>query len=198
MQEMTLKEIEKALGYEVKIIADKPRRMLSDIAVAETFKVGKLEFVVLEHAKDTTAVILKDCWRRAKFDNTSNNYAESDIRSDLNTNFYNTLVSLLGKENIIKHTVDLTSDDGRKEYDKVEDYISLLTCDLFRRYVYTLDKYKPGMWWWLATPYSVKSNGYEVSVRCVRGDNSLYCNFCYYDHGVRPFCILKSNIFISE
>lgn len=144
MKEMTLKEIEKALGYEIKIIADKPGRKLADIAVGETFKVGELEFVVLEHSKDTTAVILKSCWKRAEFDCESNNYAESDIRSDLNTTFYNTLSSLVGKDNIIKHTVDLTSDDGRKGYEKVEDFVSMLTCDLFRRYVYILDKYKPG------------------------------------------------------
>lgn len=198
MKEMTLKEIEKALGYEVKIIVDKPRRKLSDIAAGETFKVGDLEFIVLWHSKDTTAVILKNCWKIARFDSNTNNYAKSEIRKELNTTFYNALATLVGKNSIIKYTVDLTSDDGRKDYDVIQDYISLLTCDLFRRYVYTLDKYKPGMWWWLATPYSVKSNGYEVSVRCVGIDNVLYVNDCYYVNGVRPFCILKSNIFISE
>lgn len=198
MKEMTLKEIEKALGYEIKIIADKPGRKLADIAVGETFKVGELEFVVLEHSKDTTAVILKNCWKRATFDSSSNNYADSEIRKELNTAFYDTLVPLVGKDNIIKHTIDLTSDDGRKEYENVDDFVSLLTCDLFRRYVYILDKYKPGMWWWLATAYSTKSNGCTTSVRCVDDDNTVNYGDCNIEYGVRPFCILKSDIFVSE
>ena len=200
MREMTLKEIEKALGYEVKIIAEKPKRQLSEIPVGETFKVGDLEFVVLEHSGGVTAVILKEFWRRSKFDDNTNNYAESRVRKELNDEFYNKLSEIIGSENIIKHTVDLTSDDGRKEYGEVKDYIGLLTCDLFRKYVTVLDKYNPKKDWYLATPYSVKSNGYDRLVRCVSCVSTLDNNFCSNgdDYGVRPFCILKSNIFVSE
>ena len=198
MKEMTLKEIQSLLGYEVKIVAEKPQKQLVDIPAGETFKVGDLEFIVLEHHNGQTAILLKDFWKTDIFDSKSNNYANSKIRKDLNKEFYKELKSLVGEDNIISHKVDLTSDDGRKDYGMVEDYISLLTCDIYRKYVDTIDKYRiTSDWWWLATAYSTESNGYGSYVRCVYYGGTLRNDFCNYRSGVRPFCILKSNIFIS-
>ena len=196
-RKMTLQEIQNALGYKVKIVDEKEKKRLADIEVGKTFKVGELEFIVLEHSKETTAVILKDFWQQAKFDENHNNYATSDIRKNLNANFYNQLSEIIGKNNIVIHTVDLTSDDGRKDYGSCKDYISLLTCDLYRRYVSILDEYNPKKWWWLATPYSTKSD-YNSLVRCAGNDGPLGNGYCSGSNGVRPFCILKSNIFVSE
>lgn len=198
MKEMTLKEIQKLLGYEVKIVVEKPQKQLADIPVGETFKVEDLEFIVLEHNHEQTAVLLKDFWKTDIFDSKSNNYANSKIRNDLNKEFYKDLKSIVGKDNIISHKVDLTSDDGRKDYETVEDYVSLLTCDMYRKYVNIIDKYRiTSDWWWLATAYSTASNGYSSSVRCVTDDGTLNSNCCDNLSGVRPFCILKSNIFVS-
>lgn len=171
---------------------------LKDIPVGETFKVGNLEFVVLEHESGTSAVILKEFWKASAFDDSSNDYKESEIRKQLNTDFYNELSSAVGEENIIEHVVDLTSDDGRKDYEYCTDKVSLLTCDKYRKYVLILDKYRPGSWWWLATAYSTKDNGYSLSVRCVGNFGALYYMNCSNDYGVRPFCIFKSNIFVSK
>lgn len=196
-KEMTLQEIQNALGYEIKIVADKPSKQLLDIPVGETFKLGDLEFIVLEHQNGYTNVILKEFWKEDVFDSNTNNYANSNIRKELNRDFYNKLASLVGKDDIVLHTTDLTSDDGRNDYDKVEDYVSLLTCDMYRKYVYVLDKYRPKSWWWLATPYSTESNGYVAFVRIVRDVGTLNGYYCDYNDGVRPFCIFKSSIFVS-
>ena len=185
-----VKEMEESFG------ANKTE--LKSIPEGETFKVGNLEFIVLEHHEETTSVILKQFWKSSQFDSDSNDYKNSNIRKDLNNNFYKELCAFVGSENIIKHKVDLTADDGLKDYGSCEDDISLLTCNLYRKYVYTLKKYNPVKWWWLATAYSTKSNGYEVSVRCVYGDGALYDCGCSCEDGVRPFCILKSNIFVSK
>ncbi len=185
-----VKEIENSFGFN--------RVKLGDIAEGETFKVGDFEFIVLEQHENTTSVILKDFWKTLKFDNNSNNYKESDLRTLLNTDFYHGLSKEVKPENVVKHTVDLTADDGRIDYDSCEDYISLLTCNMYRKYVYILDKYKKSDWWWLATPYSTKSNCYDFSVRCVCFNGTLYNDVCRNDYGVRPFCILKSNIFVSK
>ncbi len=172
---------------------------LKDITIGEIVKLGDLEFVVLEHNSDgTTALLLKDFWKTATFDDNSNNYSESNIRKDLNENFYKHLSDIVGSENIVKHTVDLTSDDGRTDYGSCEDYISLLTCDMYRKYVHILDEHRPDNWWWLSTAYSTKSNGYDFSVRCVNNIGALGISGCNDSLGVRPFCILKSNIFVSE
>ena len=40
MKEMTLKEIQKALGYEVKVVAEKPRKKFDDIKVGEIITVA--------------------------------------------------------------------------------------------------------------------------------------------------------------
>ena len=190
-----VKQIEESFGFN--------KTQLKDVAVGETFKVGDLEFIVLEHKEYNpgnceTFVVLKDFWKTDKFDGSSNDYKESSIRQSLNTEFYALLSNSVGSENVIKHTVDLTADDGRTDYGACEENISLLTCDMYRKYVYILEKYNPKKWWWLATPYSTKSNDYTLSVRCVRYDGALLNFYCNRNFGVRPFCILKSNIFISK
>ncbi|MBR4973626.1 MAG: hypothetical protein IKY45_04085 [Clostridia bacterium] len=177
--------------------------LLKDIEVGETFKVGTLEFIVLEHVmtddnKNVTYVLLKDFWKTTKFDSSFNNYKESEIRKDLNNNFYNELSGIVGTDNIVEHTVYLAADDGRTDYGHCEDNISLLTCEMYRKYVYVLEKYNPKKWWWLATAYSTKSNGYETSVRCVDSSGTLSSINRGSSGGVRPFCILKSNIFVSK
>ncbi len=197
-KEMTLSEIQDKLGYKIKIVEEKQGIKLGNVPVGKPFKLGKFEFIVLEHSQETSAVILKDFWKKARFDSDFNNYESSDIRNDLNTDFYNQLANAAGKENIVEHTVDLTSDDGRKDYGKCKDNISILTCDLYRRYVHILDNYRPESWWWTATPLSTKANGYSSLVRCVSNHGALYNCDCYFSRGVRPFCILKSNIFVSE
>lgn len=198
-KEMTLQEIQDKLGYKVKIVDEKPKKKLVDIEVGKTFKVGNLEFIVLEHLEDDeTAIILKDFWKTDRFDKSTNDYEQSSIRKELNSEFFEQLGAIVGKENILLHRVDLTSDDGRVDYGCCHDVISLLTCDMYRKYVYILDKYKHVDWWWLATAYSTKSNGCELPVRCVGKLGTLYYRNYFNDYGVRPFCILKSNIFVSE
>ena len=200
MKELTVKEIESILGYEIKIVANKPAKQLADISAGETFKVGDLEFIVLkQHDNGTTSVLLKDFWKTDIFDDNSNNYADSKIRRDLNNDFYKKLKLIVGEDNIMNHQVDLVSDDGRKDYLVVLDNISLLTCDMYRKYVEIIDKYRiTSDWWWLATAYSTKSNGYNSFVRCVNYVGALnYSGHCGDNRGVRPFCILKSNIFVS-
>ena len=175
------------------------RKFLFEIAAGDTFKVGNFEFIVLaqNHALGTTEVLLKDLWATTKFDDDTNDYKNSSIREKLNGEFLNEIANEIGTINIIPHTVNLTADDGRKDYGMCDDSISLLTCDMYRKYVDIIDKYMIDKWWWLATPYSTSSNGYSCAVRCVRHDGTLSCNDCVYDGGVRPFCIFKSGIFVS-
>ena len=199
MKELTLREIQNLLGYEVKIVEDKPVKRLADVGVGETFKVGDLEFIVLEHTGLVTNVILKNFLVISKFDPDSSNYAESRIRRQLNTVFFNKLAYAVGEKNIIKHEVDLTTDDGRKEYGSVFDYVSLLTCDMYRKYVTILSicsNFKE--WWWLATSLSTVLNDYGSTVRCAGEDGVLLYRRCDRLAGVRPFCVLKSDIFVGN
>lgn len=170
---------------------------LSDIAVGETFKCGKYEFIVLEHSKETTAVILKDLLCGSKQFGSNNNYNGSYMDCGCNE-FADTIAEIIGKKNIVEHTVDLTSDDGLKDYGKVKRRMSLLTANLYRRYVEILDKHKIDGWWWLATPHSTSTHGNSSWVKCVSPSGNVINH--YYDDfiGFRPFCILDSNIFVSK
>lgn len=99
---------------------------LSKVEVGNTFKTESMEHIVLEHLPDgKTVCMLKDFYKRAKFDNDSNDYKKSSIRKMLNTEFLDKLSAEVGAENIIEHTVDLTSDEGNKKYGSVQDKISL-------------------------------------------------------------------------
>ena len=169
---------------------------LSEKKVGETINLGKYELVVLEQSGDTAAVILKGFYRDDEKFGSKNKYDGSNV-DKLCCDFAKEIADIVGEGNLIEHTVDLTANDGLKCYGAVKRKASLLTADLYRRYVYTLDEHNPDAWWWLATPYSTARHGYEASVICVspRGDLNYYdFNFV---RGVRPFCILNSNIFVS-
>lgn len=170
---------------------------LADISAGDTFKIGKYEFVVLEQFEDRTAVILKDLLFEYKQFGKSNNYNESIVDKICN-DFGNEIASIIGNENIFEHAVDLTSDDGLKDYGKILRKMSLLTTELYRNYVEVLDKHKLKKWWWLVTAYSTPSHDDDTWVKCVSPNGGVYSDTYFINIGVRPFCILKSNIFVSK
>ncbi len=185
-----VKEIRKSFG-----IADVP---LSSIEQGSTFKIGKHEFIVLEQRDGETVAILKDLlFDEKKFSDTNNNYDGSHV-DELCNEFGSAIAELVGEQNMVQFNLDLTSDDGLKDYGYVDRRMALLTTELYRKYVEILDNYNPGKWWWLTTANSTPKHGSTYGVRCVAP--SGYVSFNYYNDnlGVRPFCILKSNIFVSQ
>ena len=170
---------------------------LSQKKVGDTLKIGKYEFIVLEHSKETTAVILKDILCKSVFSNNDCDFKSSIVKKKLR-DFENEIAKIIGSQNLVPHGVDLTSNDGLKDYGKDLANMSLLTADLYRRYVEALDNHKIDEWWWLATPYSTAKHGYTQYVTCVAPSGDIRnCNYYYGCNGVRPFCILNSNIFVS-
>ena len=170
---------------------------LSEVAEGETFKIGEYEFVLLELSGDTAAVILKDVLYKEKQFGKNNNYDGSDV-DKLCIEFGEKIEALVGKGNLVEHTIDLTADDGLKCYGSIKRKMSLITAQMYRKYVYTLDKYPVKLWWWLATAFSTAKHDDTTWVKSVspRGyiSNGDFSNV----NGVRPFCILKSNIFVSK
>ena len=165
-----------------------PRPTLSEVPLGATIKIGGREYIVLDHNKDTTAVITKDLWKYMEFGD-SGNYAESTVRNALNKEFLSEVSSAIGVESIIEHEVDLLADDGTNKGVVCRDNVSLLTTDLYRKYRDFLPAY--GSWWWTATPYSTE---FPRGVCCVNDDGTLSWNGCRYSGGVRPFLILDSSV----
>ena len=182
----------------IKKILTENKVELSTIPVGEPFSIGDVEFVVLEQSGDTTAVITRELIKDSvKFSDDSNNYKDSIVADECDA-FGEHIANLIGEDNLIEHTVDLTSDDGLKDYGTVKKKMSLLTCELYRRYVEILDKHSVEKWWWLATAYSTPKHDADNWVKCVSPSGII--DYGSYDggYGVRPFCILKSNIFVSK
>lgn len=174
----------------------KPKATLS--ADGKTAKVGDYEFIVLKKNEDTIELLLKDVLCERAFDDDTKNFAESSIKEYLD-NFADILANVIGEDNIVKHTVDLTTLDGLKDYGSCECRVSLLTSRQYADNVYTIDEFKLNKWWWLANAWSTEKHDVNYLVCCVSPCGNINDGICYYDDcGVRPFCILKSNIFVSE
>ena len=191
--ELTEEQVKDIIAPQTK---DETTVQLSQIAVGDTFRIEDHEFIVLEHSGDTTAVIRKELLSDMEF-GSNNNFDGSDV-DEACAEFGDEILEIVGSGNLVEHAVDLTSDDGLKDYGTVRRRCSLLTADLYRRYVEILDKFNPNNYWWLATPFSTAKHDSSSWVKCVAPSGCVYYVFYYHDYGVRPFCILKSNIFVSK
>ena len=171
---------------------------LADIPTGELAKIGGYEFLVLEQMEDTTALICKGLIGETTQFGENNNYDGSYVDEICNS-FSEAIENAVGEDGLVSHIVDLTSDDGLKDYGTVEREVSLLTTEQYRKYVDILDKCNPGKWWWLATPHSTSRHGNDSLVKCVSPFGSISRGHCGRDRiGLRPFCILKSSIFVSR
>lgn len=173
------------------------RNVLDNVEVGEVCKIGMWEFIVCEHTSEGTVLLMKDCLYDNEEFGSSNNYNGSNVDM-LCEKFAEELATVVGAENIILHTVDLTADDGLKDYGSIERRVSLFTADQYRKYCDILDKHRVDIWTWTATAYSTTKHDDDCWVKCV-SPLGFIIDFSYFsDFGVRPFCILNSNIFVSK
>ena len=200
MKELTLKEIQNLLGYEVKIVADKPIRgkTLGSVKPGDTVTISEREYVVLGHGvgheAGTTAIIAKAPTKSMAF-GKDGDYTNSDVRAYCNGEFYNELCKAVGKYNIIPHAVDLVADDGSNKGAGVTDNVSILTCDLYRRYREFLPAI--GSACWTATRVTTLNEDFARDVRTVGFYGILSWCGCDSSRGVRPFCVLNSSVLVS-
>ena len=168
------------------------------IAPSSVISYGGLDCIVLDVEQDKILVLAKESIGNMPFDEgNSNNFPKGTLCKYLNGEFIKTLkANGADTSALIPTTIDLTSDDGLKDYGETTQKIFLLTCDMYRKYrsiIPNLDD-----WWWLATAYSTESNGYANSARRIFSDGSLDGFIaCFGYCGVRPAFYLKSSILES-
>lgn len=168
------------------------------IAPSSVINYGGLDCIVLDVEQDRILVLAKESIGNMPFDEgNSNNFPKGTLCKYLNGEFIKKLkTNGADTSALIPTTIDLTSDDGLKDYGETTQKIFLLTCDMYRKYrsiIPNLDD-----WWWLATAYSTESNGYARLARFVISGGSLGGNSAYYGiNGVRPAFYLKSSILES-
>ena len=171
---------------------------LSTLKVGDVFKTKNIEYIVLEQLdNDTTAVIRKDLLEnKMKFDSDNNNWKTSSIRKYLNGDYLKKLGESFGEDNIVEHTVNLLSLDGLDDYKASNDKVSLLTIDQYRKYRKVIGENKDS-WWWLSTPDSTPSGYGSDFVQYVGSSGDVDDDWYDGSGAVRPFFILKSDIFVS-
>lgn len=168
------------------------------IAPSSVISYGGLDCIVLDVEQDKILVLAKESIGNMPFDEgNSNNFPKGTLCKYLNGEFIKKLkANGADTSALIPTTIDLTSDDGLKDYGETTQKIFLLTCDMYRKYRSVIPNLND--WWWLATAYSTESNGYANSARGVYSDGSLSNYRAYYGNfGVRPAFYLKSSILES-
>lgn len=172
---------------------------LSTLNPGEVFKIGEDDFLVLEQNQEQTLVISKGFMaENVVFDEDARDYNQSSIKQLIENEIQPMIEKAVGTENLVEHEVDLTSVDGQNEFGSCKCKVRLITFDEARKYNNLIEDRTLNGWWWTLTPWSTEERGWKYSVSVVSSSGNIYGGNCDYDFGVRPVCILKSNIFVSK
>ena len=171
---------------------------LANLQCGETFDLCDHEFIVLKQDGDKTHIVCKDFWVENERFGDSTDYKDSNIKRIMEESVLPEIEKAVGAENIVEHVVDLTSVDMQTDRGTLLCKVRPITFDEAREYNELIVNKDLDDWWWTCTPWSTAARDWPYSVAVV--SPSGYFNFRSYDYGlgVRPFCILKSNIFVSK
>lgn len=170
-------------------------KTIKDYIQGEHFVYGKKNCIILEHMDDGTLCVVLDEDFKSAFGGT-NNFAESELRKKLNCEYLDEWVKGgADRASFILMRVDLTANDGLKDYGTCECFLAPRTCDQHRKYRYLIPNPKED-WEWTATAYSTKSNGCSYSAYPVTATGALDGNIVNVAHGVRPLFKLNPDAVI--
>ena len=189
------KERDKQVEKEIKNMRNV---MISELAAGSKFTTDIGTFIILEQLEGATKVITEDLFKEnVVFDDNTPDYKVAAVRNLFDSDILSEFEKVFGSGNIIEHEVDLTTVDMQKDYGEAICKVRPLTFDEVRKYNDLLVNRGLSDWWWTCTPWSVPGRGWSYCLAVVSPAGIIFNCFCYYDYGVRPFCILKSNIFVS-
>ena len=171
---------------------------LKNAARGTAFDYAGQSWILLENDDGRALCLSKDIIETRAFDEGNcNNFAVASSKEYLNGAYLDNLLEDVNGPNAFLTTeLDLTTDDGLKDYGTCTVTIFLLTVDQYRRNRDVIPNADD--WWWLSTAVSTASNGYEHSARYVLTDGALNGgDACYGFVGLRPACYLDSDLPIS-
>lgn len=156
----------------------------------ERFTRGGIEFVALGMEQGgVLAVAAKRLEDEMAYDEDgSNDWRKSSLRKYLNEEF----VKNFDKGDLLPFVSDLTSDDGMTDYGTSEDFVALLSDNLYRKYRKFMPQYDT--WVWTITPWSCHP-GTACDERGVYTSGALYSSLADNGYGVAPACIFNPEIF---
>ena len=199
MSKSNVLELAKKLVAAIEKEEQKNKVVLKDIPVGGKFNTGIGRFIVLEQKEDSTAVITENLYREdVKFDDDCTEYRKSSLRELCEGEILNEFSDEFGEENICTNEAGLVTVDGQEVFGKLLTKVRPLTFDEAREYNDLLVNKDLPDWYWTCTPWSTKERGWEYSVAVVSPSGNISSSNFDRSRGVRPFCILKSNIFVSK
>lgn len=171
---------------------------LSTLKRGEVFQTtGKRKYKVLERYGDTTKIISLDLVKEnVEFGDTSD-YKKSNVKKLCDTEILKDFEKEFGAGNIETHTADIITADGQR-LGTVDCKIRPITFDEARRYTDITPNNDLNDWYWTLSPWSTEERGWKKSITIVSPSGYVSYSNYYYVYGVRPVCILKSNIFVSK
>lgn len=158
---------------------------------------GKRKYKVLEQYGDTTKIISLDLVKEnVEFGDTSD-YKTSKVKKMCDTEILKDFEKEFGAENVETHTADIITADGQK-LGTVDCKIRSITFDEAREYTDITPNNDLNDWYWTLSPWSTEERGWKKSITIVSPSGYVSDDNYDYGFGVRPVCILKSNIFVSK
>lgn len=199
MSKSNVLELAKKLVAAIEEEDQKNKVVLKDIPVGGKFNTGIGRFIVLEQKEDSTVVITDELYREdVKFDDDSNEYFTSDLSDLFEEEIYPEFKEEFGAENLCSATASLATVDMQNKNSILHAKVRPLTFDEARKYNELLVNKNLPDWYWTCTAWSTEERGWSYSVAVVSLSGCIFGNLYYSSGGVRPVCILKSNIFVSK
>lgn len=177
----------------------KNKVMLKDIPAGGKFETGIGRFIVLEQKADCTVIITEGLYRKnEEFDDDCTDYKKSSLRELCDGEILNEFVAEFGEDNICENEAGLVTVDGQEVFGKLLTKVRPVTFDEVRKYNELLVNNELPDWYWTCTSWSTAERDWPYSVAVVSPSGGVDGGSCNYGNGVRPVCILKSNIFVSR
>lgn len=205
---MSKSTLEMARNLVARLEAEEKRKkvQLKDLKLGETFMIGEHEFIVLEQVfevnggdSDLTGVVSKNFMlENVAFDSDARNYRASVLKDKIEDEILPIIEKEVGAENIVENLCDLRSVCGENECGMFMSKVRPMTFDEVRKYHEFIQNEDLDDWWWTCTPWGSDKNYNARTIATVSPSGNIKDYLCYNNNGVRPFCILKSDIYVSR
>lgn len=158
--------------------------------LGEQFEYNGVKFTALgEEQGGVLAIVSELLEEEMSLDESNkNDWRTSSLRKYLNGKY----LEQFKRGDLLPFVSDLTSDDGMKNYGTAEDYVFLLSCDLYRKYRESVPRFNN--WWWTLTPWTCTPSLASYA-RLVNSSGEVNYNNACIGYGVAPACLFNPKIF---
>jgi len=175
------------------------RVRLSELNPGDIFQTtGKRKYKVLEQCTEYTRIISLGFVKEiVKFGDDTTDYNKSSLKKLCDTEILKDFEEEFGEENIETDISDLITVDGQK-IGVVKCKVRPLTFDEARKYTELMPNDELDDSYWTCSAWSTVERGWKYALAIVSPSGNFNCDGCVISCGVRPVCILKSNLFVSK